>query len=106
MRVQYPSVLILAAACALAACAAPPPAQEAPAQEPAGRTAATAESPAEAGPESVVCSLEQQTGSRFKKKVCRTRAEIEAMSHSARETMKTRDRTSGNANQMTLPGGG
>lgn len=105
MHAQYRPILILAAAAfVFAGCAAAPePAEQSLAEQPSAATAATTETTTDAGPDTLICSLEPQTGSRFKKKVCRTRAQIEEQSRAARETMKSRDRASGNSNEMTLP---
>ena len=48
----------------------------------------TASASPEYDPDELICRRERETGSKFTKKVCRTRGEIEAMEAQAQESMR------------------
>lgn len=84
--------LSMIAVLAIAGCAAEPGNDAAQPAEPVAATAASVE-----GGDEIVCRNEAQTGSRFKKQVCRRRSDIEAQTSAARQSMREKDRKGANA---------
>lgn len=67
-------------------------ASEQPASPPAAETAAAAAAAPAADPNEKVCKVERELGSNKLKRVCRTRAQIDAERDAARETLTREQR--------------